>query len=168
MSGSFRFHERVRILPYAVHVNIGKRGMSLSLGGPGVTPTLSKRGTRTTVGLLGTGLSYVDNEPWQNAGPTLALPTSPRRRHHWFLWLLAILATLWALGAILTPPPADAETLSCSVWQGVRTCQGPATSAERVNGRDGPPAQTIAVTAGARPIGWVARQRRSTGDDDTD
>lgn len=54
---SFRFSRRVKIFP-GVHVNLGKRGTSVSLGGKGYSVNFSKNGTRTTVGVPGTGLSY--------------------------------------------------------------------------------------------------------------
>ena len=53
----FRYRRRVKIAP-GVHLNIGKRGTSVSLGGHGVTTNYSKRGRRTTYSLRGTGLSY--------------------------------------------------------------------------------------------------------------
>jgi len=53
-----RFRQRLKIIP-GVHLNISSKGMSLSLGGPGATVNLSrKHGTRLTVGIPGTGLSY--------------------------------------------------------------------------------------------------------------
>ncbi|HEX3722570.1 MAG TPA: DUF4236 domain-containing protein [Nitrolancea sp.] len=54
----FRYRRRVKIAP-GVHLNLSKRGTSVSLGGHGVTENFSKRGRRTTYSLRGTGLSYV-------------------------------------------------------------------------------------------------------------
>ena len=68
MTGHFRIQERIRILP-GVHVNLSKRGVSLSLGGPGASINFSKRGTRTTVGLPGTGISYVETSPHYGKQP---------------------------------------------------------------------------------------------------
>lgn len=66
----WRFRRSLRIAP-GIRLNLGSRGMtSLSLGGRGVTVNLSKRGTKTTYGLPGTGLSYQTR--------TTPLPT-PRR-----------------------------------------------------------------------------------------
>lgn len=53
----FRFRRRVRIAP-GIALNISKSGVSTSIGGRGATINASRRGTRTTVGLPGTGLSY--------------------------------------------------------------------------------------------------------------
>ena len=53
----FRFRKSIRLFP-GVRVNLSKSTPSVSLGGPGHTINLSERGTRATVGLSGTGLSY--------------------------------------------------------------------------------------------------------------
>jgi uncharacterized protein DUF4236 len=54
----FRFRKSVSILP-GVRLNFGKQGFSsVSVGRKGFTMSAGRRGTRTTVGLPGTGLSY--------------------------------------------------------------------------------------------------------------
>jgi hypothetical protein len=54
----FRFRKSLKILP-GVRLNLTKRGVSsVSVGRRGATLNLSKRGTRATVGLPGTGVSY--------------------------------------------------------------------------------------------------------------
>lgn len=53
----FRFHRRIKILP-GVTLNVGKRGISTSVGVRGAHVTFGKNGTRTTVGIPGTGISY--------------------------------------------------------------------------------------------------------------
>src|SRR5271163_2487073 len=55
--GYFRFRRSFKILP-GVRWNIGKKSSSISLGGRGCHYTIGPSGTRTTVGLPGTGLSY--------------------------------------------------------------------------------------------------------------
>jgi hypothetical protein len=53
-----RFRKRIRIFP-GLYLNIGLRGISFSLGGHGATLSLSgKRGSSTTVGIPGSGVSY--------------------------------------------------------------------------------------------------------------
>lgn len=52
-----RFRKRLKIAP-GIHVNIGKRGVSTSFGGKGLTVNVGRGKTRTTVGLPGTGLSH--------------------------------------------------------------------------------------------------------------
>jgi len=56
---AFRFRRRVRVLP-GVWLNVSRRGVSTSIGGRGAHVTLSDQGTRTTVGLPGTGLSWTE------------------------------------------------------------------------------------------------------------
>src|SRR5438552_17090685 len=55
--GYFRFRRSIKILP-GVRWNIGKKSTSVSLGGRGLTYTIGTKGSRTTVGIPGTGLSY--------------------------------------------------------------------------------------------------------------
>jgi hypothetical protein len=53
----FRFRRSIRLLP-GVRINIGKRGVSTSIGVRGAHVTLGHGQVRETVGLPGTGLSY--------------------------------------------------------------------------------------------------------------
>lgn len=56
--GIFKFRRSKKILP-GVKLNIGKKGpTSLSFGRRGATMNVSSKGTKTTVGIPGTGLSY--------------------------------------------------------------------------------------------------------------
>jgi hypothetical protein len=54
--GLFRFRQSIRLAP-GIRLNIGKRGLSTSLGGRGAHVTLG-RNIRATVSAPGTGLSY--------------------------------------------------------------------------------------------------------------
>ena len=56
----FRFRKSVRLLP-GVKLNIGKNGVTTTIGGPGASINVGKRGTRGTVGIPGTGISYSEN-----------------------------------------------------------------------------------------------------------
>lgn len=53
-----RFRKSLKIAP-GVRVNLSRSGPSLSVGGRGATANFSKRGTRTTLGIPGTGLSFL-------------------------------------------------------------------------------------------------------------
>ena len=53
----FRFRRSIRIVP-GIRLNIGKRGVSTSIGVRGAHITLGHGQVRETVGLPGTGLSY--------------------------------------------------------------------------------------------------------------
>jgi|SRR5665213_150202 len=53
----FRFRKYFGVLP-GVRVNLGKKRVSVSIGGRGLTANISKDGIRKTVSVPGTGLSY--------------------------------------------------------------------------------------------------------------
>lgn len=57
--GFFRFRRSVKLFP-GVRWNIGKSSSSLSFGGRGYHYTVGSRGSRTTIGIPGTGLSYTE------------------------------------------------------------------------------------------------------------
>lgn len=54
---SFRFRQGIRIAR-GIRLNIGKTGVSLSLGGRGATVNVGKNGVKGTVGVPGSGISY--------------------------------------------------------------------------------------------------------------
>lgn len=53
-----RFGRSLKLIP-GVKFNLSKSGVSTSIGASGAWLNFGKRGTRATVGLPGTGLSYV-------------------------------------------------------------------------------------------------------------
>lgn len=53
---ALRFRKSFKIAP-GVRINVSKSGVSTSVGGKGFTANLSKRGTRVTTSIPGTGLS---------------------------------------------------------------------------------------------------------------
>lgn len=57
--GFFRFRRSIKLLP-GIRWNIGKKSTSLSFGGRGANYTVGTSGSRTTVGIPGTGLSYTE------------------------------------------------------------------------------------------------------------
>jgi len=54
-----RFRKTIKILP-GVKMNLSKGGVSFTFGSKGYHVNVGKRGVRQTVGIPGTGLSYVD------------------------------------------------------------------------------------------------------------
>lgn len=52
-----RFRQTFTLFP-GVKINIGKRGISTSIGVPGATVNVGRQGIRATIGAPGTGLSY--------------------------------------------------------------------------------------------------------------
>ena len=53
----FRFQKRISLIP-GLRLNLSKGGVSMSVGGRGLTTNLSSSGLRTTIGIPGSGLSY--------------------------------------------------------------------------------------------------------------
>ncbi len=54
----FRFHRSLRILP-GLRLNLGKRSMSICVGVKAAHTNFGSTGKRTTVGIIGTGISYM-------------------------------------------------------------------------------------------------------------
>jgi|SRR5690349_5736813 len=67
----FRFSRRIKLFP-GVRLNVSKSGVSTSVGTKGAWMTFGPRGTRTTVGIPGTGISYTQTHasPHPHAVPT--------------------------------------------------------------------------------------------------
>jgi hypothetical protein len=57
--GFFRFRRSIKLFP-GIRWNFGKKSTSLSIGPRGAHYTFGTAGSRTTVGIPGTGLSYTD------------------------------------------------------------------------------------------------------------
>lgn len=100
-----RFRKSVRLLP-GVRLNISKQGLSsLSIGGRGLTYNIGRKGTRGTVGLPGSGLSYSHYEKHATAETTEAIDpaageiTTVTRPSGGIPWVLAIVIALLVLGA---------------------------------------------------------------------
>ena len=74
----FRIHKSFKLLP-GIKINLSKSGPSLSVGNKGMTFNLSPKGSRTTVGLPGTGASYSSFSSHKN--------TSGKR----LLWIVAFI-----------------------------------------------------------------------------
>ncbi len=54
---ALRFRQTFQLFP-GVRINVGKTGISTSIGVPGATLNVGRQGVHTTVGIPGTGLSY--------------------------------------------------------------------------------------------------------------
>jgi hypothetical protein len=74
----FRFHRSINLLP-GIRINLGKRGLSTSIGVRGAHVTFGETGTRTTVGLPGSALSYTHPTNHIMSTRRLQPPTTPRR-----------------------------------------------------------------------------------------
>ena len=89
--GFFRFRRSFRLLP-GVRINLGKRSASVSVGVRAAHVTFGgPQGTRATVGLPGTGLSYTEvSKPRQDEEAPVQTSTMPPSRGRRWLWTLPI------------------------------------------------------------------------------
>lgn len=72
-----RFRKSVKVLPF-VRINLSKQGVSsVSIGGKGLTINRSRKSTRVTASLPGSGLSYSRQFPDQSIGQPLSPEQSP-------------------------------------------------------------------------------------------
>lgn len=101
----FRFHHSIRLLP-GMRLNLSKSGISTSVGTRGAWLTFGKRGTRATVGIPGTGISYSETLPrnqqqteHQERVQDAAPPTATSSRT--WLILLILLATAGLIGWLI-------------------------------------------------------------------
>lgn len=75
----FRFRKSIKILP-GVRVNLSKKGVSsVSIGPRGAKLNVGENGSRVTVGIPGTGISYSENlssTNKMNAHESISVPPS--------------------------------------------------------------------------------------------
>ena len=99
----FRFHRTVRLFP-GLRLNVSKSGVSASIGTRGAWLTFGRKGTRATVGLPGTGISYTQTTPahqHQDAGDQDAGAPPARASGRWLLVLLVLLAIAALVGWLI-------------------------------------------------------------------
>ena len=94
----FRFHRTVRLLP-GLRLNLSKSGVSASVGTRGAWLTFGRNGTRTTVGLPGTGISYTTTSSAHQHQDAAAPPA--RASGRWLLVLLILLGIAAGLGWLI-------------------------------------------------------------------
>ena len=98
----FRFHRSVRLLP-GLRLNLSKSGVSASVGTRGAWLTFGRNGTRTTVGLPGTGISYTTTNSASEHQSAVAPPARARAR--WLVVLVMMLVIAagigWLIGAAM-------------------------------------------------------------------
>src|SRR5437868_789287 len=69
----FRFRRSFKIIP-GVRLNLSGSGASVSLGPRGLHYTIGRHGTRTTVGVPGSGISWTAYQPYSTGGSPPPLP----------------------------------------------------------------------------------------------
>jgi hypothetical protein len=85
----FRFRKSVRLIP-GVRLNFSRSGPSVTVGGRGLSTNYSKRGSRSTVSLPGTGLSYTTSHTSLPPGSTSPIGSIAKI----ILWLIIVIALL--------------------------------------------------------------------------
>ena len=115
-------------------MNIGSRGVtSFSFGGRGVTVNMSKRGTKSTYSLPGTGLSYQTRTTRHHAPkPVLITPSVPaaarspaQHARYRLLGAYAVVGVAALFGYLVLRPNAPAPQPIGSIVQGVTTSVAP-------------------------------------------
>jgi hypothetical protein len=96
---AFRFRRSVRLFP-GVRINLTKRGASsVSIGRRGAHVTFSDKGTRATIGVPGTGVSYSEFTPYSER-PALQKQDSAGSTTRAVLALMALVAMFVALAIL--------------------------------------------------------------------
>jgi hypothetical protein len=96
-----RFRRRFTIIP-GIRLNVSKSGVSASIGRRGAWFTFGGKGTRTTVGIPGTGISYTTSSSHGARQQPLQTPaTSHTASRGCLVSLLLLLAVTVALSAYL-------------------------------------------------------------------
>src|SRR3954471_1180331 len=137
--GYFRFRRRVKLFP-GVHWNIGKKSSSLSFGGRGLTHTIGPQGSRTTVGIPGTGLSYTHLQPHSQpamppppppASPSSSSPQNPQRRKasKIFYAIGYIMLAIWLLNKVFDQNAPKAPTSNPPSSPSSKSASSPADAA---------------------------------------
>ncbi len=106
-----RFRKGVKLFP-GIRLNVTKHGLSsFTIGGRGLTYNIGKKGTRGTVGLPGSGLSYSEYSSYKK--PAKATQIDPETgeilaptKEKSVPWLLVILIAGIVLGVYLWRTPA--------------------------------------------------------------
>jgi len=94
----FRFNRTVRLFP-GLRLNVSKSGVSASIGTRGAWLTFGRKGTRTTVGLPGTGVSYTQTTPAHEHQDVGAPPGRASAR--WLVVVLVLLAIAAVVGWLI-------------------------------------------------------------------
>lgn len=76
--GFLRFRKSIKLAP-GVKINLNKKSVSLTTGGKGFHHTIGTRGSQTTIGLPGTGLSYTHITPRKSTSASASSGNTARR-----------------------------------------------------------------------------------------
>lgn len=76
--GFFRFRKSIKLAP-GIKINLNKKSVSLTTGVKGFHHTVGTRGSQTTIGLPGTGLSYTHVSPRKSSSASASAGNTTRR-----------------------------------------------------------------------------------------
>lgn len=94
---AFRIRKSFKIAP-GIRLNVSKSGVSTSVGGKGFTTNLSKKGTRVTAGIPGTGLSTSKlYRPGKAPRANDGIPAAKPGLGSYIITVLIIAGVLWAV-----------------------------------------------------------------------
>ena len=115
----FRFRRSAQLIP-GVRLNVGLKSSSLSFGGRGAHYSVGSKGTRTTFGVPGSGLSWTNYAPHRSAPHVgIVVQQQPRSFGAGRLALLLFLgATVFGLAVATSKPPeksSQAESIPAAV-----------------------------------------------------
>ena len=85
----FRFNRRISIFK-GLRLSLSKSGPSVSVGGRGAWLTFGKKGTRATVGIPGTGMSWSEKIDSPNPQSSIPDPQSPGQNFSVFRFLMGL------------------------------------------------------------------------------
>jgi hypothetical protein len=96
----FRFRRSIRVMP-GWRVNVSKSGLSSSFGTRGAWFTVGPRGTRETIGIPGSGISYTTQRSWRRPQNHPADSVDPATAHGDFLrGLISIIVVMAIIGFV--------------------------------------------------------------------
>ena len=105
----FRFRRSVKILP-GIKLNMSKKGVSsVSIGRAGATMNINRKGTKTTVGIPGSGLSYSTK---RSGRTTASRPVAARSNTRGWL----VIAGLILIGFIVALSSESRADQFCYYW----------------------------------------------------
>jgi Protein of unknown function (DUF4236) len=106
----WRFRRSIRLMP-GVRVNLGLTRASLSVGPRGLTCNIGSKGSRVTVGLPGTGISYTQTVSQQNP-VTLIANSIPQRRQYSATAIVIVAFVFGLLYLVLHPTTSQVPSVT--------------------------------------------------------
>ena len=87
------YRKRFRLSKW-LSLNLSKSGLGLSVGPPGAKLSMNQKRARMQLGIPGTGVGYRREVSMPRVPDALPVSAPTPSRHHWGLWLLAVVGLL--------------------------------------------------------------------------